>query len=284
MLLLVACNTDHQANDKSTSTNSEEITDRDKDTEKEDGNASTNNDEIEKEVANHSPNNIEEIFNLMKEAAQSIESVTITGTADVKSTVAGLASEGKVDMRIEAVLDPFIQHAVYTTISGEGGDTEWYATDEEMFLYIEGFGWSREVHPISIQAASLIHRRDYFDHFISNKDLFELTEDNGNYIITYTGSDEQYKEVFYEGHNLAEMLGEMTGIIDDTEMAGSVEMKVSKDSFLVVEQHSIYEARYKASANNVEIETNTVHDGTYTYSYNEANDVEIPKEVIDNAM
>ena len=279
VLIFTACHTSDQTTDKAPSTHAEDISEG---KEKKDEDRSLNKDEEEKEESNHSLNDLEEILLHMQEAAQSVKSVTITGIAEAKNTVAGTTSESTMEMKIDATLDPFIQHAVYTVTAGEGGKTEWYATDDEMFLFMEDSGWQKVVHPISVQAASLIHRDNYFEHFILYKDLFELTEDNEHYMITYIGSDEQYKEVFYGGiieQNFGEMVKEMTGIMADVEMGGAVEMKVSKDTFLIVEQHSIYKSSMEQSGMTLD----TIQDGTYAYTYNEVSNVEIPEDVIKNA-
>ncbi|WP_277674454.1 DUF6612 family protein [Piscibacillus halophilus] len=279
MLILVACNTSDETNEQMPSTNSDEISE---DKEKEGGDRSLEEDEEENEEPNHSINDLEELFLQMKAATQSIKSVTITGSADAENTIAGATIENTMEMTVDATLDPFVQHAIYTVTAGEGGKTEWYATDDEMFLNMDDSGWRKVIHPVSVTAASLIHRDDYFDHFILYKDLFELKEDNEHYIITYIGPDEQYKEVFYGGiisQEFGEMVKEMTGLISEIEMSGAVEMKVSKDSFLIVEQHSIYKGSMEQSGMTLD----TIQDGTYTYSYNEVSNVEIPEEVIKNA-
>lgn len=279
MLILVACNTSDETNEQMPSTNSDEISE---DKEKEGGDHSLELDEEESEKPNYSINDLEELFLQMKAATQSIKSVTITGSADAENTIAGTTIENTMEMTVDATLDPFVQHAIYTVTAGEGGKTEWYATDDEMFLNMDDSGWEKVIHPVSVTAASLIHRDDYFDHFILYKDLFELKEDNEHYIITYIGPDEQYKEVFYGGiisQEFGEMAKEMTGLISEIEMSGAVEMKVSKDSFLIVEQHSIYKGSMEQSGMTLD----TIQDGTYTYSYNEVSNVEIPEEVIKNA-
>jgi len=60
----------------------------------------------------------------MKAATQSIKSVTITGSADAENTIAGITIENTMEMTVDATLDPFVQHAIYTVTAGEGGKTE----------------------------------------------------------------------------------------------------------------------------------------------------------------
>lgn len=225
---------------------------------------------------------LEDIFRRMKTAIRSVHSVSIFGNADNQNTIAGTTIQSTMEVKVDAMLEPFIQHAVYTVTGGEGGKSEWYATDEEMYLYMEDKGWQKTVHPLSIQAGNLLYRDDYFDHFILYKDLFELTEDDDHYVITYIGPDEQYKEVFYGNimdQSLGEAMNEMNEWVANTKMSGAVEMKVSKVSFLIAEQHTVY----KATAENFGMSMETIQDGTYVYSYNEVRDVEIPTEVIENA-
>lgn len=298
VLILAACATSNETHENRASTNTEHVSEEKENTERvnEDKNTkqankdkerkeeygSLNKDEKENEEPNHSLNDLEEIFRQMQAAARSVKSVTITGSAEAENTIAGTTSESTMEMKVEATLDPFVQHAIYTVTAGEGGKTEWYATDDEMYLNMDDSGWQKVIHPVSVTAASLMHRDNDFEHFISYKDLFELTEDNEHYMITYTGSEEQYKEVFYGSiisQEFGEMVKEMTGLIADIEMSGAVEMKVSKETFLIDEQHTVYKARTEQSGMTLD----TMQDGTYTYTYNEGGQIEIPEEVIKNA-
>src|SRR5690625_2810928 len=153
MLILVACNTSDEMNEQMLSTNSDEISE---DKEKEGEDRSLEEDEEDNEEPNHSINDLEELFLQMKAASQSIKSVTITGSADAENTIAGTTIENTMEMTIDATLDPFVQHAIYTITAGEGSKTEWYATDDEMFLNIDDSGWEKVIHPVSVTAANLI--------------------------------------------------------------------------------------------------------------------------------
>lgn len=273
MFLLAACNTDATG----------EKTDGEM-THSEEGNENRSFEENEKENkgASQSLNDLEEIFQRMKAATQSIKSVSITGNNKMENTIAGTTMKSTMEMKVDATIEPFVQHAVYTVIDGEGGKTEWYATDDEMYVNLDDSGWEKEDHPVSVEAASLIHRDDYFDHFILYKDLFELKEDNDHYIITYIGPDEQYKEVFYGtviAENFGEMVQKMSGLMEDINMSGTVEMKVSKKSFLIVEQHT----KYTSSMEKAGISMTVSQDGTYAYTYNEIGNIEIPEEVVKHA-
>lgn len=76
-----------------------------------------------------------------------------------------------------------------------------------------------------------------------------------------------------------EMVKEMAGIVSEINMSGSMKMKVYKDTFLIVEQQSVFISSLEQSGIAVE----TIQEGTYTYTYNEVEQVEIPEEVIQEA-
>lgn len=261
MFLLGACNT----NDKTDGQMS--------DSEKKNENSSH-----EENGSHQSLNDLEEIFQHMKEATQSIKSVSITGKTEMENEIAGTTVKSTMEMQIDATLDPFVQHAVYTVTEGEGGKTEWYATEDEMYVNLDDSGWEKADHSLGVDIASLIHRDDYFDQFILYKDLFELKEDKEHYLITYIGPDEKYQEVFYGNvisENFGEMVKEMAGFMEDVNMSGDVEMKVSKQSFLIVEQRT----KYTSSIANEAISMTSSHDGTYAYTYNKVKSIKKPKEV-----
>lgn len=265
MLLLGACD----SNDK---------TDGQMPDSEEKNESSQEENDAENKSSHQSIDDIEEIFQLMKEAAQSVKSVSIIGKAEMENKIAGTAVKSAMEMQVDATLDPFVQHAVYTVTAGEGGKTEWYATDDEMYVNLDDSGWEKVDHPLVVEAASLIHSDDYFDHFILYKDLFELKEENEHYVITYIGPDEKYQEVFYGtiiSENFGEMMKEMSELMEEMSMSGEVEMKVSKQTFLIVEQRT----KYTSSIGEEGFEMTASHDGAYAYTYNEADSIEMPEEV-----
>lgn len=284
MFLLAACNSGDETkegNEQQSSADSETTEEAIEAEEDEGEEAQEENDEIEKE--NPSVSDLEELFLRMKDAAQSVQSITITGVAEAENKVADTTIASTMEMHIDATFNPFVQYAIFNVTEGEGGKTEWYATENDMFVNMDDSGWERTVHPVAVTAANLIHRTDHFDHLILYKDLFELAEEGDHYIITYIGSDEQFKEVFYEDtvvQNFTQMMEELNALLENMEMSGAVEMKVSKDTFLIEEQHTIY----NSSMENAGIAVETLQDGTYTYSYDEVSKIEIPDEVKGNVQ
>lgn len=221
-------------------------------------------------------NDLEEIFRQMEIAIQSVDSVTITGQAAEKLSISGTEIENSKEMVVNATFNPFVQHALFT--DSTGGKTEWYATEDTMYVNINDSGWEHSSHPLMREAAQFIHHKGSFERLIVYEEFFELTQDDHQYIITYNGPDEVYQEIFFGGEMeqyFMEMVREVSGITEDIKMSGTVEMKVSKDTFLIEDQHSIQHA----SMENQGMIMETVQEGTYSYVYNEVGGLEIPVEV-----
>lgn len=282
MLILTACSTDQPSNDSHSNQTEENGGGQNEPA----GNQLSDQDNTDVEqpidqTSSPSRADVEEIFKLVKKATQSISSMTITGVSESESTFGGDIFTETTEMKLMASFDPFVQHGVVTVISGDRERSEWYATDDDMYFYFEGLGWQKFVHPASLQSASLFYRDEYFDHFITYKDQFQLTEDKDHFIITYVGSEELYQDIFYGliEDTLGEISEGLNQIIEESNMSGSVEMKISKDSFLIVEQSGIH----KSSDNTLGTLMESVQDATYVYTYNEVSRVEIPDEVIQTA-
>ena len=86
MFILVACNTCDETNEQTPSSDSDEMSENQENVSED---RSLEKDDEEKEESNHSINDLEELFLQMKEATQSIKSVTITGSAEAENTIAG---------------------------------------------------------------------------------------------------------------------------------------------------------------------------------------------------
>lgn len=282
MLFLVGCNTEDDAKDSAPAAASEVDAEVDDSTDKE-AESETNEEEVKVE-AEQSVNDIEGVLNKMKEAVQTVESVTAKGTTDSENTVAGVTSKSTSELELKAMIDPFISHIFHTVVSGEDDDVEMYVTNDDMYVYTDDTGWTKLFLPeILAIATKLTFTEVHIDQFIVSKDLFDLTENDDYFILKYIGSDEQYKDVFYNEsfHTSFESLTSLIpDVLEETEMSGSVEMKVSKETFLVAEQHSIH----KASLTMHGMQFDTIDDGTHTFTYNDIDSVTIPADVVENAQ
>lgn len=280
LLLLTACQSDDEINADVEQTNGEPVNEEIEESDDNILNDEIVADEIEEtdneEDVDQSIDHLKDLFHRMEEALQSVNSVSIRGQSVEKIIIADNLVQGAKEMILHATFDPFAQHAIVT--EEEAGTTEWYATEEGVYVNYGDSGWVEDGHPLMLEATKLIHHTGYFEHLADYEELFSLSEDNEFYLISYIGSEQQYDEVFHEvdqAEDFHDMVEGMLGMHENVEMAGTVEMKVAKDTFLVMEQQSTY----KAMIENDGITLETEQTGSYAYRYNEIDKLEIPEEL-----
>lgn len=238
----------------------------------------------QKVEAEESVSDVEDVLHKMKEAIRTVKTVSGTGTTDSEGKIAGTTSKSTVEMELETMIEPFTSHITHTVIDGEDDDGEMYVTADNMYVYTDETGWLKVFLPELLQVATkLILTESHIDQYLLYKDLFELTEEGNHFILTYVGSDEQYKEVFYDDSihaSFTGLAGAIADMLKEMELSGTVELKVSKDTFLTDEHHSVHESSFTMHGMTME----SIDDGTYIFTYNDIDSVTIPADIVDNAQ
>lgn len=225
-----------------------------------------------------------ELERVLLEAAEAFKGVrTVTVTGESKEEVEGMHSHVKITAK--ASLDPFIHHYVQEVISGDDEYGEWYADEEASYIATGDGGWMKmSVSGLSM-AAQLFHSDLHYNHILENKDYFELTEDENNYIITFVASPEDYSKVFHSvmPDDLPFMDGAVGDMVDGMmdSMTGEFLVKISKDTYLQTEmtQNTVMTVPVYG-----DVTMTVASDSTYFYKYNEFDSLEIPEEIIANAQ
>ena len=120
------------------------------------------------------------------------------------------------------------------------------------------------------------------NHVLMNSDNKTTTTGDGDhFILTYIGSDEMYKEVVYSGLMEADKVtASSMGNSKESDVRGTIKMTVSKDTYNIVALEAITDVTTYGS-----VETNVVNDSLSTFSsFNEIDEITVPKEVVDDAM
>lgn len=233
-------------------------------------------------VSKNALTTVEEVFNETKEAMGSVTSLQITGTNVTETTMNNTIDKETTETVTTASLNPYVQHVVMTTNNQIDGlsEAEMYFTDNIMYVTDETGRWLQmDSETLGNTVAILLD--SHFDHFITHKESFELTEDDNHYIITYNDSPEKFKEIIYEGVQI-NLLGDMfADSVNDMEVTGELVLKIAKDTHYVVEQIMNTDMTMQMLG----MEVHTVDEASYLSSdFNEVKKVVVPNEVIEGAI
>ena len=173
------------------------------------------------------------------------------------------------------------QHIINTATSGEATDGEMYVTDEATyFSTVDSGGWIKFNHRQNDGVISVLQEQQ-LAHLIDYQDAFGLEENDTHFIITYIGSDDLYKEVFYGGPMRTKTpAGDLSAQIKKMEITGSVKMMVSKETFFVDSRVSMTDVTMHDT-----VVIHTIDEASYTFTnYNQLDEVVVPEDIIENAM
>lgn len=280
ILLLVACNEDTDKNNsisKPVATESESINN---DSKENNENAEVENEvEVDSETASPSPTDLESVFEQMAIASKTIESVTIKGHNFTTTTMMGNVFDEENEINAKILLKPYTQYIENIAIAGDTIDSEMYLDSESIYISSDDGGWSKMMNILDdIGIANSIQEKQ-INHFIANIDVFKLTDVDDHYVITFIGPDELFKDVIHSDNMTPDALaGLMENIEQEIELTGELEMKLSKDTFLLTEYRYIMNSIITGMI-NMEI----TDDVTSTFTYNNVDNFTIPQEVVDQA-
>lgn len=262
VLLLVACNTDTNAPDE------------------ENENAVNNNNQEEQIVDEETaPTDLADVFAEMAAATNDVESVTAESLHINTSKTLDDTIVSENEITSETIMDPYTQHVDYKTISREGDGSEIYFNDDSMYVHFPEDGWFESDNYLDdVGIGNAIKERD-INNFIDNIDLFELKDDGDDFLITYIGPDEKFDDVFSSIEMKPASLNALLDDMDETVVStGEIEMKVSKETFLITEYH------YVAHSKDAEvIDTEITDDVSTVYIYNNVDSFIIPEEIVEES-
>lgn len=284
--------TEEQTNNNNEQNNQQNNTEENNESNNDDNGTSedenTNENENTTEV-NHSPrtpvNHIDQLLQNMKNAINTVQSISMTSTSLNYTKSIFENSEETIETNVQVILSPeYIQHG-YQVIEGETDTNEWYATQEAFYISPPHNGWFKGFNVLEVDFAHLYFNAEQIDHIFEHRHVFDYTEDADHYIITFVGTDEQYKEILFDdvvgiayGDELQEIFD---ALFEVKEMSGDYEMKISKDTFLLVESNV---SQKLVTTFLFGLETEVLAEATSYYSYNDVNSIEIPEEVIRTAV
>lgn len=226
-------------------------------------------------------NDIGKIFNNMAKAVKPVKSVSSVATSH---TVDEEGNETETITKVKTIIEPLVVHIEF---EGDAQLMEMYADENEVFANLPGQGWvmSPDFNQYLKHVSQQINE-DHILHFNNYLEYFEATSDDTHYIITYTGPEEMYQEIFVNEDMLDEVFGDLSEVVGgladlfDLTSSGEVTMKVWKDSFLIDEQ--IMETKSTTSVFGFEM---TTQDRTIQQlTYDQVEPFTIPSEVRQSAQ
>ena len=235
----------------------------------------------DKESGNIVVNGVDDVLKNVAGVLQGIQGMKITG--EIKSSTEMVDIVGNETTQVNGVvsLSPFTQHATIHTVSDldPPSDAEIYMTEEMVYVSNpEDEGWIALSFDNMLGDTGMFLSEPQFTHFSKYYDAFEFSENDAHYIITFTGSDDVYKEVVFENPDGNENYQQMKNSI--TAVSGTHELTVDKETFHIVGA----KIEIEQTMTTMGIEVHSIEQISYMYSdFNKIDRVTVPAEVLKSA-
>lgn len=224
----------------------------------------------------------EEVLQKASEASQNIKSAEIT--MDIKMDMMMNEQENKVDTSsvVQYTLDPFAMKTETSfPVDGQSQTTTSYMDQEALYYQVAGSDeWQKQpLETSGVDVEDLIDTyssSDIFDSFEEYQDKVELTEAGENYVLSFTGSGEELKDlaekVLTSGNTGTE--ADMSSLMDQMKINDfSYESIISKETFLPVSFTSMMD--YEVEADGYKISAKMDQTGSFD-KINQIEAIEIP--------
>jgi len=278
---LVACNDEDITKDKPTSKDPVSTEQVDNQEEKDD----LVEEEEEAEETKPATNLISGVEAILKETAEGLKNIHgMKVTGEITSTIemVGVTSKETTQVTGEISLSPYTQHSIMHTVSDNDppSESELYSTEEAIYMpHPEGVGWISMLYEETLNNTEMFLLEPQLAHFSKYHEKFELSENELHYTITFTGSDDVYKEVFWGNRVDSERLQRLKDSIKS--ISGTHQFTIDKNTFHIIAAQIDIEQKTE----NMGIEVHSIEQMSYTYSdFNEIDRVVVPPDVIENAQ
>ncbi|SDQ21991.1 DUF6612 family protein [Virgibacillus salinus] len=292
VLALAACgteNADQDETEKDAVAEEEPTNEETSDTSDENTEESTKEEEPEEaEESSESGNLIgsdaKKIFQKSAEAMQEVSSYLVKGEFTDDSTINGQSEKATTELTMELSLadqSNMYMKASTTSNTNSGGVVELYKVTDGMYVNSpDQDQWMKM--PASSDYGNLFTtlQADQLTEYVNFSNAFEVTDNGNQFILTFTGTDEEYKTTVL-GAGIAAQEGILKEHYDNMNVSGTYEIKIDKDSFYMVGYTLEYESTTSGEIGEVE----TYHNAKYTISeFNEHDNITVPKEIADSAV
>lgn len=220
-------------------------------------------------------------------AMDKLSGVTITGETESTSEGPGFADHETDAIEGEVTFKPFAQHYTVQSVSELDGAHEYesYITEEGMYMSDpETGGWM--FIPFddsnSLGAVFTAITQSQFEYFTTIADQFQLSRRDGDYVLTFTGEGDPFKEVAYgfmRDFAGDEAYERFTRLI--TDISGTYEFTVDPNTYYVKAVEFDFEETMVMMMTAVHMKSNT----RLMYSdFNQVGAVTVPADVKENAQ
>lgn len=228
-----------------------------------------------------SPTDALGVFDAVGEAMNQVTGIALEGENESHVEMSGLVTMDETnEVTGEVTFNPYVEHINYQTTSELFDITdksEYYLNDEAIYMDTTAVeGWV--TMPMFPNEFGSVLTEAQFKNFSKHHDQFELSEENGNYLLSFEGDGDIYKDVIYGG--LRDTWGEegyeamTTSIVEGT--SGSYQLIIDKQTFHIV----------SSSRESETVDDDMIIENSFSYeysNYNEVDDVVVPEDVIENA-
>lgn len=220
------------------------------------------------------PEDMESLFNNMLVASKNVEN--LTGVTHTKET-SSLIGESETEVTSQMIFEPFVVHSKsHVTMGVMEEDTESYITEDHIYTYSEDSGWIKMEFGMGQFASFWANNDSQIKQFTNYADQFEMTEDADHYIVTFVGAEDMFNEIFFNLDLFGEVVDEsLSHVYEDIAATGDLEMKIAKDTYLLMEQTTDITMDISGMIN--------MSSETYTknvYTYNNVDEIIIPEEAL----
>ncbi|WP_217587112.1 DUF6612 family protein [Lentibacillus saliphilus] len=229
----------------------------------------------------------EDILLKVAEALKNVDGMAITGKIESETNMLNTTEQETTQLTGEMSLDPFAQHYEMKSESSLDGQskTEMYWKEDTMYVFDsdheQWLSISMDQAGVMADVTSVLTDAQ-FEYLAGHHQSFEMTEGGNYYTLTFSGSNEDYKEIAFGA--LKNIVGEkayqsVTNLY--TDISGTYELTISKDTHYMMSLKMESEQTMVVGGNEIR-STERIY---YEYSdFNKVADVVVPADIINNAQ
>lgn len=223
-----------------------------------------------------------DILNQSNEAMNSLESFSSTVSLEMALTENGEAFTTESVVEQDVFLDPLKLRQETTTVIPELGEEETlmsYMTEDGFFQEDGTGGWIR----LDDGLGDMLTAQDQLMDAGPIAEHMEVTENDGSYVLTYTGEPEDFQEMMASLYEMDGMAGEMDGMMEQMEAMMDIE-NVSYEMHIDQETHYVTEALIDMTMNmemeGMAVSIEQMMDISF-HNFNSVEDFDLPEEALE---
>ncbi|SDN65218.1 DUF6612 family protein [Alkalicoccus daliensis] len=222
-----------------------------------------------------------DILNQSNEAMDSLDSFSSTVYMEMSIVENGEAFTTEATVEQDVFLDPFKLRQETTTVLPELGEEETlmsYMTEDGFYQEDGEGGWIR----LDDGLGDMMTAQDQLMDAGPIAEHMDVTEEDGYYVLTYTGEPEDFEDVMEAVYEMDGMNGDMEGMEEMEDMMNiediSYEMHIDQDTYYVTD--AVVDLTMSMEMEGMSVTMEQMMEMSF-HNFNNVEDFDLPQEALE---